>query len=155
MEIYKIANGSFTLTWPDGKHKTFRIKTQKNDSHFAPGKRVIALMTGSDNENSFTGFGFVDNNGVRIWDSISSGRAKTAWVYSEGKLEGYVRALWSLATEGDASRFYAKGYRLLSEERCVKCNRKLTNPLSIRNKIGPECSGRRHAKIEDDGTVFA
>jgi hypothetical protein len=45
-----VFNGTYTITSPTGEHRTFRIKTQKDDARFAPGKRTIALLTGSDND---------------------------------------------------------------------------------------------------------
>jgi hypothetical protein len=151
----KIFNGKFTLVWPDGDtHRTFRIRTQPdaatqlrnkpNREPFAPGKRIVALMTGSDNMASYTNFGFVDDRGIYVWKSTAAKRTK-AW--HDGKLIGYIAGLWSLATEGEKSRFYEKGYRLVAEERCIVCNRTLTNPLSLRRGIGPECYGRRQAQL--------
>jgi hypothetical protein len=37
--------------------------------------------------------------------------------------------------------FEAK-YRVESEARCLRCNRRLTHPESLVTGIGPECSGR-------------
>ena len=53
-----IPNGEITLTNREtGEHRTFRIRTNKEDARFAPGERVIALLTGPDNTTSYTGFG--------------------------------------------------------------------------------------------------
>ena len=143
----KIANGTFTLIWPDGqRHKTFKIKTQAADSRFMPGKRVISLMTGRDNNSDYTSFGLVDNLGIKIWQTISTGTSKVAFVYNDGKLPIWTKVLWDLALNGENSRFYATGMRLEAAERCIVCNRKLTNPLSIATKIGPECSARLSGK---------
>ena len=135
----KIANGTFTLIWPDGdRHRTFKIRTQKPDAEFAPGQRIISLMTGRDNESDYTSFGFIDESGVHIWNS-----AKQKPVYHNGKLAIWVTVLQDLAIYGEKSKYHNKGMTLKVSERCIVCNRKLTNPESIRSKIGPECSKRR------------
>jgi len=41
-----------------------------------------------------------------------------------------------------SSYWLADGYTLLLEGRCVRCNRKLTHPESIRLGIGPECRSK-------------
>ena len=61
-------NGIFTITnRKTGEYRTFRIKTQKPDATFAPGQRVIGLLTGANNEKSYTGFGFVTDAGISVW----------------------------------------------------------------------------------------
>src|SRR5688572_23093574 len=45
-----------------GQHRTFKVSTVRGDGGLA-GKRIIALLTGSDNENDYTGFGFVREDG--------------------------------------------------------------------------------------------
>jgi hypothetical protein len=147
-----VANGTFTLIWPDGRHKTFAIKTMESaekqkargKAPFAPGKRVISLMTGADNETSYTKFGFVYDNRISIWPSIRAAvKPQARRVWNEGKIEDQVKLFWYLATLGEKSRFYAAGYRLEASKRCVVCNRKLTNPQSLETNIGPECAMRR------------
>lgn len=128
----KAFNGTYTITSPSGEHRTFRIRTQPEDSNFAPGKRVVSLLIGPDNNSDFKGFGFADENGIHVWS-----RYRLSAVHVQ-----YAALLWSLATEGEASRFYAKGARILLEGRCVRCNRKLTHPVSIVTGIGPECAKR-------------
>lgn len=138
-----IANGTFTLIWPDGeRHKTFKIKTQKADSKFMPGKRLISLMTGRDNETDYTTFGEATDTGIKIWHSVLHGTSKNAHVMNNGKLPIWLDVLWDIATNGDQSRFFQKGMRLEASETCIICNRKLTNPLSIATKVGPECAAR-------------
>ena len=141
-----IANGTFTLIWPDGdRHKTFKIKTQKADSKFMPGKRLISLMTGRDNESDYTTFGEATDSGLNIWHSVLNGTSKNAYVMNDGKLPIWLQVLWDIATKGDQSQYFQKGMRLEASETCIVCNRKLTNPLSISTKIGPECAARRAA----------
>lgn len=124
---YRLSNGTFTLINRErGTHRTLRVRTQKADARFAPGKRVIALLTGPDNESCYTPFGFVTEEGVFPWR----------------KHQGTVREqlgaiLWDLTEQG-GQRWGAK-VELRESRRCVKCNRKLTEPESIEAGIGPVC----------------
>lgn len=129
----KVFNGTYTITSPTGEHRTFLIRTQAADAGFAPNKRIVALLTGPNNERDFQGFGFIDDNGISVWRKrLGTATAPSLW-------EQYGKLLWSLATEGEQSRYYAKGARLLVEGRCCRCNRKLTHPTSILTGIGKKC----------------
>lgn len=131
-----ILNGTYTVASArSGKHRTFSIRTQPDDSKFAPGKRVIALLTGPDNEGDYTPFGFVDDQKITVWRSKRGQAEPSAY-------ETYARLIWSLATRGEESEARRAGYTLLVEGRCIRCNRKLSDPTSIRTGIGPVCAGR-------------
>jgi hypothetical protein len=131
-----VLNGTYTMTSPKGGHRTFSIKTQPADSKFAPGKRILALLTGPDNEANYTSFAFVTDQGITVWRSKrGKGREHSAY-------DWYATMLWSLARRGAESQWNAKGYELLVEGRCLRCNRKLTDPVSISTGLGPICAGR-------------
>lgn len=131
-----IFNGTYTMTSPNGGHRTFEIKTKPDDSKFAPGKRVLALLAGPDNTEDYVGFAFVDDDGITVW------RSKRGPANDRSNYEWYADMLWSLATRGAESRWNKKGYELLVEGRCLRCNRKLTDPISIKTGIGPVCAER-------------
>lgn len=123
MESILTHNGKVTVVNPaSGDHRTFRVKTQPVDSGFAPGKRVLSLLVGPDNQNDYKGFGFVDGESVILWRSKRTGDfPKFANILQnpqkfEGRLE----------------------YKF--ETRCRVCNRPLTNPASIESGIGPTCA---------------
>lgn len=116
-----IHNGIYTLTLPDGGHRTWKIHTRKNHVKFAPGKRVISLLTGPDNESDYEMVGFVDDRGIKPWGRF-------------GHLGKFTDVIWRLAT-GEL----VDGYSLLVSGRCVRCNRTLTTEESIRRGIGDEC----------------
>lgn len=127
-----IYNGAITITSPrDGAHRTFEIKTKKLDAKFAPGKRVLALLTGPDNTSNYTGFAFIDDKGACVWRSKRT-----------PEFEAYAKMVYSLSVHGERSPFYVKGYRMMQERSCIRCNRRLTHPASIESGIGPECAGR-------------
>lgn len=129
---FKIAthNGCITIDNPaTGNHRTFRIKTQADDSTFAPGERIVALLDGPDNTSNYLQFGFVKPDGsIILWK-----RYRNSEVF-----QTYVNMLrhpqwWTLQ----------RGVRYQYEGRCRRCNRTLTDPLSISSGIGPVCGGRQ------------
>jgi hypothetical protein len=132
-----VFNGTYTVISPTGDHRTFQIKTQKETSRFCPGKRVVSILNGPNNEADYLGFGFVEDGGINVWSARKSNRPTYPSLW-----EQYAKMLWSLITEGEQSRFYVKGARIEVSKRCLICNRKLTHPASLEKGIGPECDGR-------------
>lgn len=137
-----IFNGYLTLhNRKTGEHRTFRIRTQKKNARFAPGKRVISLLTGPDNTSHYQQFGFVDEHGIHVWDKL---KGEKVWhrktCYRKSKYEWFAIMLWGVAT--DSSSNWARDYELLIEGRCIICNRLLTEPTSIKSGVGPVCAGR-------------
>lgn len=107
-------------------HRTFQIKTQKADADFAPGERILSLLTGSDNQLSYTSIGFVKPDGrVILWKK-----------YRTDHYRALVRVLQQ------PERYKALGCVYHYEGACRRCNRALTNPTSIITGIGPECAKR-------------
>jgi hypothetical protein len=120
-------NGTITCTNPaSGESRTFRIRTQPDDSSFAPGKRVLSLLTGPDNTSDYTGFAFVEGNRVQVW------RSKLGT-----KFEAYARFIERLDYHRDHH-----GIEVYWAALCRRCNRQLTTVDSIRSGIGPTCAGR-------------
>ncbi|MCP4897845.1 MAG: hypothetical protein GY906_12805 [bacterium] len=130
--ISAIFNGTYTITNREtGEYRTFRIRTQGEDSSFAPGKRVLSLLTGSDNTTDYTGFAFVHDDGSLF----------TVWKKKRGtKYDKYAK-LVRLVLFQKAPHALEK-YEVLEDCRCIRCNRKLTTPESIKSGIGPICAGR-------------
>lgn len=121
-------NGEITIHNPKtGQHRTFKITTRPKTAKFAPGKRVVAILDGPDNESSYTPFGFVQPSGVvTVW------RKKRG-----GNFDVYARML--AAPEAYEEKH---GVEFMFATRCRMCNRKLTTPRSIEIGIGPICEGR-------------
>ena len=133
-----VYNGSCTIVNErTGEHRTFNVRTKKLDADFAPGERVVSLLTGPDNTRDYTGFGFVKQDGIVVWrKKVSADPTKPS------PFQVYAKMIWSLSRDGERSPFYLKGYRLKFERKCLKCNRKLTDPISIDMGIGPECRAK-------------
>lgn len=133
MDVLKIFNGRYTIkNRKTGEHRTFEIKTKPMDSTFAPGKRVVAVLTGPDNTADYLGFGFVEDHGIVVWKSKRGEPGK------KSSFEWYADMIWSLALDSGSSPF-AEAYEFLMEGTCAVCNRPLTEPESIKSGIGPVC----------------
>jgi len=135
----KIYNGIFTIENTEkGTHRTFRIATVtggkgKEKNQFVQqnlSKRIVSLLIGPDNTNSYRKFAWIDDNGIHIWQNARG-----------GQYEALAACLWSMLTEGENSQYYAKGARIRASRHCMRCNRLLTDPTSIRRGLGPECAG--------------
>lgn len=122
----KTHNGIITMkSMKTGEHRTFRIRTMKQDSKFLPGKRVVELLQGPDNESDYRSFGMIGDDGrVYLWKK-HQGQAFYVWVAS---------ALQSPEHYVDRVEFSFEG-------RCRRCNRLLSDPDSVASGIGPTCSG--------------
>ena len=135
LSLSAIHNGTYTIrNKTTGEHRTLKIHTQAPDARFAPGARIVSLLTGSSNEKDYTGFGFLSDDGIRIWKRYRGNGHRTAH-------EWYAKMLWDfLANHGQE---FGDRYDCLCERRCRICNRKLTTPESIELGIGPVCLALR------------
>lgn len=114
-------NGCITIvSGRTGAHRTIRVKYAKS-----MGKRIIEMLVGNDNENSYKGFGTVEADGkITLW---------------RGRDSDFFRILAKMVMNPeewlDRATFQFEG-------KCIRCNRKLTNPESLKSGIGPECAKR-------------
>ena len=120
--------GTFTIANPDGRHYTVRVRTQKAEAAFAAGQKVVAVMTGRDNEHSYTGVGFLSPEGLRPWRR------------AEGTILARVAAFAARILLGRQA--LPPGYTLQESRTCIRCGRKLTTPESLALGLGPECAAR-------------
>lgn len=129
-ESILIPNGCFTISNIDKHtHRTVKIHTAQRGN--LEGKRIISLLTGSDNNISYSGFGFVDDDGrINVWRR-HNGSATMVWIAQ------------FIAAKFNGQEFDHPGLELLVEKRCILCNRRLTTPESIKAGIGPYCAGRK------------
>ena len=121
-----IHDGYFTVT-TSGGHRTFRVHTQDQDASFAPGKQVIAFLSGPCNEGDYTSFAFVANGQVYPWKRFQHGY-DTIIAAARFLVGGDYQA---------AGKMFA-----LESGLCYVCGRTLTDPLSIETGIGPICASR-------------
>lgn len=126
----RIFNGLYSVTFPDGSHRTFKIHTKQLTAKFAAGKRIISLLVGPDNEHDYEPFGFVDDSGISVWRRLRGGNKPS-------KYEVFAELVWKLATDEEV-----QGYDLAISRTCLICSRTLTDPESIAFGIGPTCRER-------------
>jgi hypothetical protein len=119
-------NGCITIqSAATGDHRTIRIKTQKDDAKFFPGKRLVELLEGPDNTTDYRSFGFIlDNGSICLWKKHRSSK--------------FYR--WMARFLENPTEFCTK-VDIHFEGRCRRCNIKLTAPRSIVTGIGPKCAG--------------
>jgi hypothetical protein len=137
-------NGTYTIQNKEtGEHRTFSIKTQKDDSRFAPGKRILALLTGCDNNSDYTGFGFVDDEQVHLWRS----KQTVAFLHYSRMIQAAHKAIQAASVDNDGVAdaefdYFDRHYTVKSARRCMRCNRKLTTPESISRGLGEDCASK-------------
>lgn len=120
-------NGFITANNPlRGTHRTFKVHTQADDAKFAPGRRIVSLLTGPYNTSDYVGFGFVTTSG---------------WVVVWKRYEGteFMR-LADVLNRPD--HYESLGVQFNFDGRCRKCNRLLTTRESVERGLGSKCAGR-------------
>lgn len=141
----KIYNGTYTLENKEtGQHRTFQIRTQAADAKFAPGKRILSLLNGPDNESNYAGFAFVtDDNKVVTWCKCRGQNGKKShYEYYSALFQQLIVAEDENEEVTTIIHFMDREYSVLLSKRCFVCNRKLTTPESIKAGIGPICAGK-------------
>ena len=124
-------NGLFTVkSVRTGEHRTFRVRTQKSNAEFAPGKRIVSLLSGPDNCNNYTQFAFVSEVDGRPHVNVWSKKYSLKYC-----------ALAKMLENLDAHEKNGLVEVYVSTT-CRVCNRTLTTPDSVRSGIGPICEGR-------------
>jgi hypothetical protein len=123
----------FTVSNDKGEHFTYRVNA-KDDRRIA-GKKVYfaSLLTGPDNENSYSYMGLLLPNrfSLKLTKGSKVGRdAKSVQVLC-----------WALQMIRKGSPL-PNGYAIQHAGRCCRCARILTEPESIEIGIGPECRKR-------------
>jgi hypothetical protein len=129
----KTHNGEITIRNPaTGQHRTVRVKTQKEDAKFAPGERIISLLSGPNNDSDYIPFGFVKWDGrVIVWKRFRG----------NGQRSFHERLALMVMYPDHYEEHCDVEYRF--DTTCRKCNRKLTTPESIDSGIGPVCAGKQ------------
>lgn len=119
-----VPNGFFTLTFPSGEHRTFRIRTVPGGTF--KGRRMLGMLIGPDNTAEYESFAFVEESGPSVWKR-----------FKNQKQAQYAAIIWDLVHGGELD-----GYELKISKRCLACNRPLTSPESIDAGYGPLCAER-------------
>ncbi len=123
-------NATFTVeSLKSGEHKTFKIRKGKVSPMYPVASYFVSLLSGPDNENSFSYIGIVNPETGNLRLTKNSKR-------NEGSPDVVVFnwVMKHLFTDG----IYPNA-KVHHEGKCGCCGRKLTVPESIERGIGPEC----------------
>lgn len=124
--------------WAAGRgcppHWTFRLRRVE----FAGGRTCLfaSLLTGPDNEASYTYLGVVREDTGEVRLTAKSGLADDSWPVR------VLRRVLARLFAGEGAAVEAAGWKVHHEGRCGRCGRVLTVPESIETGIGPECAKR-------------
>ena len=124
VKFFSAGNAKFTVTNPQGKHYTFRIGHREETQPL-----FVSLMSGPDNESSFTYMGIYDPN-------LNEVKLTKKSRYTDDTLPVKV-IRWAVKAVAKGS--LPEGYKIQHEGKCCRCGRTLTTPESIERGIGPEC----------------
>lgn len=125
IRIADIFNGTYTISSAlTGEHKTFRLKTFHPGSRWMPGKRVLQALDGPDNRSDYRNLGVLEGDEITLFKKADTERGQE------------LAKMFILALNGD-DRWIVR-----AAATCIRCNKKLTHPISIDSGIGPICAGR-------------
>lgn len=161
-----LQNGTYTISHPKRGHFTVKVHTAQQGQ--LAGRRIISMLTGPDNTADYRGVAFWndderDHEGKRwpqakVWSRFRGPRSELpldgyhyqyqgGWNSVEQKLAIFLDlALRALNVGEDGrdlgSHWRSQGYEIQRSSRCVRCNRELTDPESLRIGQGPECRSK-------------
>ena len=139
-QFVQAGNATLTLvSKATGTRFTYRVKAPSKDT--SDGGRVldvnsdmrfVSLLTGSDNENNYSYFGYI-RRGI-----FFHGGTKAKVGRDVPSAKGFDQ-VWRAIMAHDQIPAWVE---IWHEGRCGRCARKLTVPASIASGFGPECAGK-------------
>lgn len=123
--FFTLGNATFTVSNATGTHYTYKVSRPDEDKPY-----FVGLLTGPDNEASYTYMGLLDPNTLQV-------RLTKASKYNLQSTP-YRVINWALGKVAHGTPL-PSGYAIQHEGKCGRCGRKLTTPESIERGIGPEC----------------
>lgn len=126
-------NARFTLVSKRTQTRfTFRVRRPAEDRPW-----FVSLLTGSDNENSYTFFGTIFPDG-------SFRHSRKARISALAPSVAGFDWFWKHVRSADALDLLPAQVDVHHEGRCGRCGRTLTVPQSIESGFGPECIHHVH-----------
>ena len=122
-----LADGFYTVR-VGSSHRTFRVRTNDPDSNFAPGKQVIAYLSGPDNGTDYTQFAFVGDGRIFPWRRFQTSGYDTIIAAARYLVQ---------SNHEEAGKFYA-----MQSGCCYRCGKLLTTPESVAAGLGPTCRNK-------------
>jgi hypothetical protein len=126
-------DGFYTVVYAAANtHRTLKVETPESGN--LAGKTIVGYLVGTDNENDYRFFGFLNpaTGALTFWRKFQMAEAPERLA----RIAAAVRIITSNPTE--AGKNYA-----LASGKCCRCGRTLTVPASIHNGLGPECAKKR------------
>jgi len=127
-EVYAIQNGI-------KRHYTFKVTFKKGDKGFND-TYFVKLMTGMDNEKSYSYLGILNPEMGFVRTTAKS--CMNGDALPVRLLNRTLALVWA----GNTAGLTEAGFNVCHSGKCGRCGRKLTNPESLATGIGPECAGR-------------
>jgi Family of unknown function (DUF6011) len=119
-------NATFTIkSEKSGKYYTIHIVKSKREEVF-----FVKVLAGDDNTNE-------PNYHVV---GVVNLKSKFVKIVRNHNVNWFIERV--VVKDWDIKRFKETGLSFLPASTCMKCGRKLTNPSSIENALGPKCAGR-------------
>ena len=120
-------NATFTLvSLKSHTRYTFRLRNKKDGNVY-----FASTLTGPNNDDDYEYLGYINaDNGP----SLLAGKKGNAQDVRFKALDWFLRHIMRNEFPQDAEFWH--------EGRCGRCNRRLTDPVSIARGLGPECAGK-------------
>ena len=116
-------------------HYTFKVRKKEASMKF-PESWFVSLLTGRDNENSYSYLGMLDPKEGKVALTRASKMNEDSMVVK--LLRRSLERIW----KNETKEIEQAGFKIHHEGRCGRCGRKLTVPESIETGLGPECAGK-------------
>lgn len=128
VRFFQGGHSIFTVANPTGERYTFRIGRKEEKQPF-----FVGLLTGPDNEHSYTYLGVFnpETNEVRL-------TKKSRYTPDSKPVKVVQWAVKKVAAQSDLP----DGYSIQHSGKCCCCGKTLTEPTSILNGIGPICASK-------------
>jgi len=109
---------------------TYKVTQAKDDNDKIKNLWFVSVLTGADNDNSYSYIGIISGDSFRLTSKSSFPKDTTS-------VKGF-RWLWNNITN---NHDLPDNVDFLHAGRCGRCGRKLTTPESIDMGFGPVCAG--------------
>lgn len=147
---------TFTLrSKATGTRFTYKVTTPKSEDKDTSKIFWVKLLTGSDNESSYSYLGYIKF----MPHPYKLGEGRFTFIHGGSKSSIGKDAKGFLALNYTFNGFIAQAkecaqVEVWHEGKCCRCGRKLTVPESIESGIGPECGSKKaKAKAHFEPTV--
>jgi hypothetical protein len=126
-QIVLAGNSTFTISNPKtGNRFTFKVKQPKREE--MKNLRFVKVLTGSDNESSYTFLGTIFPNGQYF-------HGRNSKIGTDAPSAKAFAFLWKFIDNVEKLPI-----EIRHSNNCCRCGRTLTVPSSIDQRIGPECA---------------